>query len=279
MPVPDGTPRVAVLLADADGRPLVAHRSEEPFYAASTIKLAVLLAALRAVEAGTLDLEAEHPATRTSRGVDGAEFTLEGDHLDAHFPADGSPLPLRELLRVMIVRSSNEATNMVEDLVGLDAVAEAAAAAGCAATRVERRIGDASAIARGLDLRTSASDLVRLVRTCVRGAGTAGGEPVIGPASRALATAFLRAQEIAPIGAALRDQRGDGPVWGSKSGWIDGIRHDVAFVGDPDSADLRFLCVLTAGYGVRQGDAVMAALVATLLPAPEPDPGEFGQDG
>ena len=99
--------RLAHCLLYADGAVLSASRADDPFYAASTIKLHVLLAVLRAAEQGELDLDAELPATRTFTGADGEEFTLSGDHLDPTHPEPGAPIALRDLATRMIDRSSN----------------------------------------------------------------------------------------------------------------------------------------------------------------------------
>lgn len=243
---------VSACLLDADGTVLAADEADRPYYAASTIKLHVLLAALRAADAGTLDLEATVPATRTFTGADGGPFTLGGDHLDPTHPGDGDPIRVRELLTRMIDRSSNEATDHVLELVGLDAVAEAVVSLGLRVTRVERLIGDASALAAGATNETSATDLARTMRALVRPEGHGSD----------LARAALLAQQIPVIARALRE----GVAWGSKSGWVDGYRHDVAFVGDPDSPDVRFLAVMTAGLAPDEADARIVDLVRALLP-------------
>ncbi|MGO2534966.1 MAG: serine hydrolase, partial [Brachybacterium tyrofermentans] len=85
-------------------------------------------------------------------------------------------------------------------------------------------------------------------------------EPTTEPVE--LARSVLRAQRIPVIAAALAD----GVDWGSKSGWVDGYRHDVAFVGDPDSAELRVLAVMTAGLAPEAADEKIASLVRELLP-------------
>jgi beta-lactamase class A len=56
---------------------------------------------------------------------------------------------LREVLRRMIVVSSNEATNMAVELVGLDAVREALAVCGAPSSKMERLFGDLEGLARG----------------------------------------------------------------------------------------------------------------------------------
>lgn len=308
MPVVDAgaAPLIAWALVDADGTVLAEHESARPFYAASTIKLHVLLAALRAVDAGNVELDATVPATRTFGGVDGSAFTLAGDHLDPTHPADGTPIPVRELLVRMIDRSSNEATNAVIDLVGLDAVEAVIEALGLRATRVERRIGDASALARGLTNETCAADLAETMRRIVRreagvpagpcskaglvagelettaetetlvepgtprGSGTRGGpkpharEPgpgLLSPASTGLALDVLRAQQMRVI----LDVLPEGLDAGSKSGEVDGFRHDVAFVGDPRSADLRCLAVMTSGIALAAADDAIRRTARELL--------------
>lgn len=320
MPVVDAgaAPLIAWALVDADGTVLAEHESARPFYAASTIKLHVLLAALRAVDAGDIELDATVPATRTFGGVDGSAFTLAGDHLDPTHPADGTPVSVRELLVRMIDRSSNEATNTVIDLVGLDAVEAVIEELGLRATRAERRIGDAAAIARGFTNETCAADLAETMRRIVRGevsvpagpcsraghvAGeletTAEAETLVGPgttaetetsvepgtprgsgapwgpkaparkpgpgllspASTGLALDALRAQQMRVI----LDVLPEGLDAGSKSGEVDGFRHDVAFIGDPRSADLRCLAVMTSGIALAAADDTIRRTARELL--------------
>ena len=281
-------PTLAYALADARGQLLAAERADHPFYAASTIKLHVLLAALQAAD-GTgagedgpgdeplLDLDQSVPATRTFLGADGKPFTLGGDHLDATHPAERSPVTVRELLRRMIDRSSNEATDHVLTLIGLDAVAEAIAGLGLSGTRVERLIGDAAAIERDLTNETTPADLVATVRALVaprtgEGRGADGRGTWLSPSSRELAREALAAQQIPIIATALRP----GVPVGSKSGWVDGYRHDVAVIGDPGAPagqgsgagrqEARYLAVMTSGMGEAEADAAIRERVRALLP-------------
>ncbi|SLM88343.1 Beta-lactamase [Brachybacterium nesterenkovii] len=311
-------PLIAWALVDADGTVLAEHESARPFYAASTIKLHVLLAALRAVDAGDIELDATIPATRTFGGVDGSAFTLAGDHLDPTHPADGTPVSVRELLVRMIDRSSNEATNTVIDLVGLDAVEAVIEELGLRATRAERRIGDAAAIARGFTNETCAADLAETMRRIVRreagvpagpcskaglvagelgttaetetfvGPGTTAetetfvgpgtprgsgapwgpkaparkpGPGLLSPASTGLALDALRAQRMRVI----LDVLPEGLDAGSKSGEVDGFRHDVAFIGDPCSEDLRCLAVMTSGLTLAEADDTIRRTARELL--------------
>lgn len=250
---------VSHCLVDGRGKVVAEQDADRPFYAASTIKLHVLLAALRESAETRLDLDELVPATRTFTGADGAPFTLGGDHLDPTHPAEGAPVSVRELLRRMIDRSSNEATDHLIALIGLDAVASTISQLALGATRVERLIGDASALAAGATNETSARDLALTMRAAVAPHGLT---PSLPASSLDLARQTLEAQRIPVIAAALRE----GVRWGSKSGWVDGYRHDVAFVGDPDGEELRVLAVMTAGLAPEEADAVIADRVRELLP-------------
>jgi len=249
---------VSHCLLDAAGAPISAQGAEKPYYAASTIKLHVMLAVLRAADRGDLNLDDAVTATRSFTGADATTFALGGDHLDPTHPADGEQVSVRELLQRMIDRSSNEATNHLVELVGLGAVAEAIESLDLHETRVERLIGDASALATGATNETSAGDLARTMRALVQQDGRAESTT----ASVELARSVLRAQRIPVIAAALAG----GVDWGSKSGWVDGYRHDVAFVGDPASEELRVLAVMTAGLAPEAADDRIAVLVRELLP-------------
>ena len=80
--------------------------------------------------------------------------------------------------------------------------------------------------------------------------------------SRELARAALRAQRIPVIATVLRD----GVRWGSKSGWVDGYRHDVALVEDPAGSGPCLLAVMTAGLADQEADARIVALARELRP-------------
>lgn len=252
------TPEIAFVLADSRGAALAHRGARSRFYAASTIKLAVLLAVGYTVHEGEMALDREFPTTRTFRGSDGAEFTLTGDHLDDEFPPPGARVALTDLLLGMISRSSNEATNIMMRAVGLDAIAEIVADASLVDTRVERLIGDESASARGLTNETSPADLVRLLRATT--SGRVGDRAPLPPEMVGFFRSILEQQRTAPIGEALPPGR----RWGSKSGEVPGYRHDVAYIGDPESPDCRFLAVCTRGYQQDAADEAIRSLVTAL---------------
>lgn len=71
---------------------------------------------------------------------------------------------------------------------------------------------------------------------------------------------MLSRQQYAVIGA----QVPNGVRWGSKSGWMDGIQHDVAFVGEP-GPDALIVSVCTRGFTEEDGKETVAALGALAI--------------
>lgn len=246
----DGIPIVAYRLARAGGQVLATRGADEPFYAASTVKLAVLVAAARALEAGRVTLDDPLTSTVTFQSqVPGAPpYTIEPDDIDEGMPAPGTPMPLRDVLERMVVVSSNEATNMVVELVGLDEVNRALADAGAAGSVFGRKYSDLEAEARGATHRTTAGDLVALMAAVVTGS-------LAGPRWTGYMTELLGRQTDRVLTAAVPD----GVPFGSKSGWVDGIRHDVAFVGEP-GPDALVMAVCTRGYAEPDAAEAIRAL-------------------
>jgi len=193
-------------------------------YAASTMKLPLLVAAYRLHERGDLDLDAPVPVHNRFRSVlDGSAFELEqdDDQDDDTWARIGTSQPLRSLARHATVKSGNLATNVLFEHVGPAEVAAVLAGAGCSpATALPRTIGDAAARSAGVDNLVTASDLARVM----------GGVALGRLASRATCAeieSVLAAQEH-------RDQVPAGLPPGTyvanKTGWVDGVAHDVALV-------------------------------------------------
>lgn len=219
-------PFVAYRLATAEGEVLAERDPDEIFTPASTLKLAVLVAVARALEDGALRLDQEEPVVRSwPSDYDGTpfDFGYDPDEVDPAWPAAGSPISVGEILERMITVSSNEATNMAYDLVGKDAVAAVFADAGCTHSALGRKYGDMLAAQHfGRVSYCTAGDLATLMGATVRG-------DLLGVQWTRYVTELLARQQDRVIGGVVPA----GTPWGSKSGWVDGIRHDVAYIGEP----------------------------------------------
>ena len=233
----DGGPVVSVWLGDLDGRVIVERDADVPHYAASTMKLPLLVAALRRHESGELDLDHPVPVhNRFASAADGSAFSLDraDDQDDETWAALGEQRTLRTLAEHMTVKSGNLATNLVLEHVGAGAVAEVLSDAGASPTTVlTRGIEDAVAREAGLDNLVTAEDLGRVlcrVRPSV--------EEVL-----------ARQEHRDGIPAGLPE----GTYVANKTGWVDGVTHDVALVR-PDGRPAYVLVVLTT-VDVSEDDA------------------------
>ena len=256
---PDGDhvdPVVSVWLGDLDGRPRYERAALASHYAASTMKLPLVIAAFRRAVRGELDLASPVRVTGTFASVlDGSSFALdEADDQDPQtWAALGGTRTVAELAEAAITQSSNIATNLLIDVVGLAEVAEVLRVVGCSpATVVTRGIEDAVARRAGLTNTVTASDLGLVMAAVGRREPRLGGEAVLGPVEELLSRQVHLDQVPAGLPA--------GTPTASKSGWIPGVSHDVALVR-PHGEDPFVLAVCTT---VDLDEAPAAALVAEV---------------
>jgi beta-lactamase class A len=249
----DGT-ALSVWLGDLDGVSRYEHDAHAPHYAASTMKLPLVIAAFRRVVRGELDLDAQVPVRGAFASVlDGSPFDLDasGDQDPLTWSAVGHTRALRELAEQAITHSSNIATNLLVDVVGLAEVAEVLRLAGCSQTTVVGRgIEDARAREAGITNTVTAADLGLLMAAVGRREPSLGGEAVLGPVEQLLARQLHLDQVPAGLPA--------GTPTASKSGWIPGVSHDVALVR-PVGEEPFVLAVCTT---IALDEADAAAFVA-----------------
>jgi beta-lactamase class A len=207
-------PEVSVWLGVPGGPATYEHRADRVHYAASTMKLPLLVAAYRLHHRGVLDLDTEVPVHNAHRSAyDGSVFALDqdDDQDDETWDRIGSTATLRTLARHMTVKSGNLATDLLLEHVGTAAVAAVLRDAGCSpATQVARGIGDFVARDAGLDNLVTAADLSRVMARV---------EPEV---EQVLAAQEHREQVPAGLP--------EGTYVANKTGWVDGVAHDVALV-------------------------------------------------
>lgn len=167
-----------VAVAAADGTPLWGYDADAPRKAASTIKIAILIALFRAIDAGALRLD-EHRPLRAADKVPGSGVLKA--------LRDGLPLSLHDLAHLMIAISDNSASNMLIDAVGLAAVNAAIRDLGCTGTVLGRPFyGRAARVGEPENL-TTARDLTRLLAAIL-------GDRAAGAGSCAAMLGYLRGQ-------------------------------------------------------------------------------------
>jgi beta-lactamase class A len=143
------------------------HEADRWFHAASTIKVAVLLALFHAVENGRVRLDDRlHVRNRFRSIADRSIFRVQRDR-DADAAVHrrvGRSMKLSELAAPMITRSSNLATNLLLDHLTPEGVGATLAAAGVEGVKVMRGVEDAAAFERGLNNTLTARGLTYLFR-------------------------------------------------------------------------------------------------------------------
>jgi beta-lactamase class A len=239
--------QLSVWLGDVDGETAFAHEDDAGHYAASTMKLPLLVAAYRRAERGEIDLDrAVEVRNDFASALDGSPFSLDraDDQDDETWDRIGSTMTLRELACHCVVRSGNLATNLLLERVGSGEVATVLADAGCSgATALPRGIEDAAAREGGLDNVVTARDLALVM---------------CGVAGRTLAEERTCAEVEAVL--SRQEHRDKVPAGlpadtyvANKTGWVEGVAHDVAVVR-PDDRSPYVLAVCTT-LDVPEGTA------------------------
>lgn len=143
------------------------YRADRWFHAASTIKLAVLLGLFAALHRGTLVPQSRlHVRNRFRSAYDGSSFRVLSDRdADSEVQAAvGKTMRVIELARNMIVRSSNLATNLLLDLLGLEFLQRTLDQFQLGGIDLRRGVEDELAFEHGINNRVTAEGLVELLR-------------------------------------------------------------------------------------------------------------------
>lgn len=148
------------------------YNADHYFHAASTMKLAVLLGVFRQVEHGDLSLDAPvHVRNRFTSIVNQETFMLDlsrdaDPNVYGHL---GKTLTVRELAYWMITLSSNLATNLLVEVVGINTIQMALDELEIDGIRVLRGVEDQRAFEAGLNNEVTANGLLKLCRVVAEG--------------------------------------------------------------------------------------------------------------
>lgn len=227
---------VAVAVHDEETGWRFSHYGDRLFHAASTIKVAILLALYRALDEGTMHaMDRLVIRNRFRSVVDGSPFQIApgtDDYPELH-RAIGRALQLRTLAEAMTIRSSNLAANLLLEHIGLDYARQVLAAAGVRDIHLRRGVEDERAFAQGCNNETTAHGLLSLF-AALRGA-------FLSRTSReALLALLFRQRQRAMIPAGLPP----GTRVAHKPGETSAVCHDAGIVHLPRRAPY-LLAILT----------------------------------
>jgi beta-lactamase class A len=163
---------LGIAFYDAETTIQWAYNGDQYFHAASTMKLAVLLGVFRQIERGELALDAPvHVRNRFTSIVNQEPFMLDlGTDADPDVYGHlGRTLTIRELAYWMITKSSNLATNLLVDVVGIETIQHALDELDIDGVRILRGVEDQAAFDAGLNNEVTANGLLKLLRIIADG--------------------------------------------------------------------------------------------------------------
>jgi beta-lactamase class A len=251
---------VGIAFKTLDARSGWFFHADEPFHAASTMKVPVLIELYNQVHQGklrlddTLVLRNEFPSL-----VDGSPFSLNAadDSEAGLYAAIGSSRTLGQLSELMITVSSNFAANLLIGRLGVENIRATVHSLGADGMEVRRRLEDSKAFYLGINNTTTARALARLMEAIALG------QAVDRQSSRRMREVLERQTFNDGIPAGVPA----GIRVAHKTGDITRIQHDAAIVYGPRPF---VLVVLTRGIAEQKDSyALIAAITRQLYAATE----------
>lgn len=223
---PDGV-ALGVAVRDLDTGAAFGHHDRLVFPAASTIKLAILVALARAVDCMQLGLEDKRPVL-SSQKVEGSGVL---NWLETEME-----LSLHDHAWLMIAISDNTASNVLIDAIGLPAIQDVQRHLGLVSTSLNRRfLGRLPANGEPKNV-GCANDLAAILVAIADGSAAS-------PAQCAWMTRLLGGQQHTTR---LARQLPEGVSFAGKSGSLTRLSHDVGLLRGPGGG--AAVAVLTQGF-------------------------------
>lgn len=214
---------VGIAFQTLDGKQSWYLRADQSFHAASTMKIPVMIELFHQVREGKVKLSDELTMRNEFHSiVDGSEYKLDaGDDSETElYKADGQKRKISDLLEMMITQSSNLATDVLIEKLGVENIRGTVKELGADGMNVLRGVEDNKAYERGLNNTTTARGLEVLLRAIAEG------KAVDADASRQMIETLERQKFNEAIPAGLPA----GIKVAHKTGEITKIHHDAAIV-------------------------------------------------
>jgi beta-lactamase class A len=248
---------VAVSYRDIQSGESLDINADSVFHAASTMKIPVMIEVLRRSQLGGFRLDQEILLVNQFASLaDGSPFSLNAadDGDTTLYGKIGERVTVRELLRRMITRSSNLATNQLIELVSAARVTQTAHEFGATHMSVLRGVEDQKAFDKGLINTTTSADLATLLAAIEKGT-------LLSKESSAEMRDVLLAQEFnEKIPAGLPP----GTKVAHKTGEITAVSHDAAVIY-PEGRKPYVLVVLTKGIRESAASSTLIADISRLV--------------
>lgn len=246
---------VGIAFQMLDGTTEWFYHADEPLHAASTMKIPVLIELFHQVREGKLKLDDPLLIKNEFHSlVDGSVYTLDAaDDSEAElYQAVGQTRTLRQLSELMITVSSNFATNLLIEKLGVGNIRATVHSLHADGMNVLRGVEDIKAFEKGLNNTTTARGLFQLLDAIARGAA------VDQDSSRQMIEILERQKFNEGIPAGLPP----GIRVAHKTGEITKIHHDAAIVFAPKPF---VLVILVRGIADIKVSAALMADITRLL--------------
>ena len=231
---------IAVAVHDLETGREILINADEAFHPASTIKVHVMMEVFHQVHEGSLSLRERIPIINSFTSIaDGSKYSLDvkDDAEQTLYPRIGGAETIAELTRLMIVRSSNLATNILLERVGTNHVKEFIRALGIEGVTVRRGVEDKVAFRRGMNNSASARGLTQTMKLIAE-------KKVVSQQASEKMIEILLGQEFNESIPALLPKPAK---VAHKTGWTGDVYHDTGIVY-PDGRKPYAISIMTRGF-------------------------------
>ncbi len=221
-------------------------RANESFHPASTIKVHVMMEVFHQAEQGIFALEELIPIHNSFTSIaDGSPFSLDvkDDSETSLYARIGQTESIRELTRLMIVRSSNLATNILLEKIGAENVNSLIASLGIHGVTILRGVEDNAAFHQGINNSATARGLTQTMRAIAEGRVVSKG------ASDEMIQIMLGQEFNESIPALLPNS----VKVAHKTGWTGEFYHDTGIVY-PENRQPYAISIMTRGFPENKED-------------------------
>jgi beta-lactamase class A len=246
---------VGVAFRTLDGKAEWFSRADDVFHAASTMKVPVMIELFHQVKQGKLKLDQPFTVKNEFHSLaDGSIYTLDpADDSEADlYKAVGQTRTLSQLCELMITVSSNFATNLLVEKVGVESIRATVRELHADGMNVLRGVEDNKAYEKGMNNTTTARGLLILLETIAKG------EAVDADSSRQMVEILSRQKFNEAIPAGLPQ----GTRVAHKTGELTKIHHDAAIVYGPHPF---VLVILVRGMAESKDSAGLMADIARRI--------------
>jgi len=231
---------ISVAVYDLETGDEILVNPDEAYHPASTIKVHVMMEVFRQAEQGLFRLGDRLPIINAFTSIaDGSKFSLDvnDDAEQTLYPRIGETETIAELTRLMIVRSSNLATNILVETVGAESVNDFIQALGIDGVKFIRGIEDNAAFRLGMNNSATARGLTETMTFIAK-------KKIVSEQASETMIEILLGQEFNESIPALLP---NSVKVAHKTGWNGNIYHDTGIVY-PEDRKPYVISIMTRGF-------------------------------